>query len=142
MTMQGSRKPHTFQDIDPEECLSLLTSRSAGRVAFNSEDGIMVLPVNHVVHDGDVYFRTSAYGVIAEALRHHEQLTFQIDDHDEFLRAGWSVLVIGPAEVVDPHEALVSLDSTEHPEPWAAGSRTLTVRIQPRHISGRRVLPG
>jgi nitroimidazol reductase NimA-like FMN-containing flavoprotein (pyridoxamine 5'-phosphate oxidase superfamily) len=117
-------------------------SRSAGRVAFNTEDGVLVLPVNHVLHDGDVYFRTSSYGAIAEGLRRHEQLTFQIDDVDEFLRAGWSVLVIGPAEVVDPHEALVSLDSTEHPEPWAAGSRPLTVRIRPHHITGRRVLPG
>jgi nitroimidazol reductase NimA-like FMN-containing flavoprotein (pyridoxamine 5'-phosphate oxidase superfamily) len=142
MTTQGSRKPHTFQEIDESECLDLLTSSAVGRVAFNGEDGILVFPVNHVLHDGDIYFRTTPYGSLADRLRHDHRVSFQIDDVDDFFQAGWSVLVVGTAELVDPHEALVSLESTEHPDPWAAGSRSLTVRIKPHRITGRRVLPG
>ena len=142
MTSEASRRPHTFQTLDETECMTLLTSMAVGRVAFESKDGIVVYPVNHVVHDGHIYFRTSPYGDIVESLQHRPRVSFQVDDHDEFLRAGWSVLAMGYAELVDPHEALVSLPSTEHPEPWAAGTRSVTVRITPNRVTGRRVLPG
>jgi nitroimidazol reductase NimA-like FMN-containing flavoprotein (pyridoxamine 5'-phosphate oxidase superfamily) len=142
MTIHGSRRPNTFRELDVQECLSLLASRSVGRVAFMGDDGILVFPVNHVLHEGAIYFRTSPYAALVERLRHTDRMSFQVDDFDEYLRAGWSVLVVGTAEVVEPHEALVSLPSTEHPEPWAAGTRTATVRIRPSRITGRRVLPG
>jgi nitroimidazol reductase NimA-like FMN-containing flavoprotein (pyridoxamine 5'-phosphate oxidase superfamily) len=142
MTAQNPHRPHTFQELDVPECLSLLGSHAVGRVAFTTTEGIQVLPVNHVLHNGDVYFRTSPYAAIIERLQHSQEVSFEVDDFDEYLRAGWSVLIVGVAEPIDPHEALVSLPSTEHPEPWAAGSRTLTVRIHPHRITGRRVLPG
>ena len=141
MTNQAPRKDGTFQTIDAAECMTLLASTAVGRVAFDSGDGIAVYPVNHVVHDGQVYFRTSPYAAIVSALLHTGRASFEVDEVDEFLRSGWSVLVQGTAELVDPHEALVSLPSTEHPEPWAAGTRTVTVKITPHQISGRRVLP-
>jgi nitroimidazol reductase NimA-like FMN-containing flavoprotein (pyridoxamine 5'-phosphate oxidase superfamily) len=142
MTAQHPHRPHTFQDLEVQECLSLLGSRAVGRVAFNTTDGIQVLPVNHVLHEGDVYFRTTPYAAIVQRLQHSQEVSFQVDDFDEFLRAGWSVLVTGAAEPLDAHEAWMTLPSAEHPDPWAAGSRTVTVRIHPHRITGRRVLPG
>lgn len=142
MTTEGTRKPHTFQEIDQDECLTLLASRAVGRIAFNGPEGILVLPVNHVVHEGNIYFRTTPYGAIVQRLQHEHPVSYQVDDFDEYLRAGWSVLVQGTGDLVETHEALVSLPSIEHPEPWAAGSRTITVRVRPLTVTGRRVLPG
>lgn len=141
MTSQTPRRAASFQTIDTDECMTLLESREVGRVAFSGEDGILVFPVNHVVHEGHIYFRTSPYALIVEKLQRGGRVSFQVDDVEEFLRAGWSVLVMGTAELVDPHDALQTLPSTHHPDPWAGGSRSVTVRIRPSRVTGRRVLP-
>ena len=143
MTFEQADRPgaYTFHDIPEQECWSLLESRHVGRVAFEGDDGLMVFPVNHAVHESMVYFRTSAYASIVTRLRRDDRASFQIDDLDEYLRAGWCVLVVGTAELLDPGES-DALPSFENPEPWASGVRTVMVRIKPRRVTGRRVLAG
>jgi hypothetical protein len=141
MSSQTPRRAATFQTIDADECMTLLEGHQIGRIAFPGEDGILVFPVNHVVHGGDIYFRTSPYALVVEKLQHGGKVSFEVDDVDEYLRAGWSVLVMGSADLLDPHEALETLPATGHPDPWAGGARTVTVRIRPSRITGRRVLP-
>ncbi len=141
MTSQIPRRAHTFQALEVDECTRLLGCMLVGRVAFADDDGIVVYPVNHVLHDGALYFRTSPHARIVSRLQRDRQISFQVDEVDEFLRAGWSVLVRGHAELVDADEVADVLPSIDHPEPWAGGARTVTVRITPVHVSGRRVLP-
>src|SRR5262245_54549918 len=117
MTNQIPRRAHTFQPLDEAECMQLLHTRAVGRIAFDADDGIQVYPVNHVVYDGNVYFRVSPYSRIVKQLQHSSQVSYQVDDFDEFLRAGWSVLLLGTGELVDVHEAMQVLPSTDFPEP-------------------------
>ena len=132
-------EPALFQHLPPEECRELLAAKSVGRVGFNGPDGVQVLPVNYVVHRRSIFFRTAADGALATAIR-HSRVAFEIDDIDEFLQGGWSVVAVGDAEVVDDPATLVELWGDQGPKPWAVGLRTQFVRITPIRLTGRRVL--
>jgi nitroimidazol reductase NimA-like FMN-containing flavoprotein (pyridoxamine 5'-phosphate oxidase superfamily) len=132
-------EPALFQHLPPEECRELLAAKSVGRVAFNGSDGPQVLPVNYVVLRRSIYFRTAAGSTFANAV-HDSRVAFEIDDVDEFLPSGWSVLAVGDAEFVDDPDLLVELWGEQGPKPWAVGLRTQFVRITPIRLTGRRVL--
>lgn len=132
---------HRHEELDADECWSLLRCTETGRVAFADENRIQVLPVNYVVRDGSIFFRTSAYGAIGAGLR-DGTASFQIDQFDDFLQAGWSVLVSGNARPVEDTEMLTELWGPERPEPWADGVRSLFIQIRPDRVTGRRVHPG
>ncbi|HEY7043280.1 MAG TPA: pyridoxamine 5'-phosphate oxidase family protein [Nocardioidaceae bacterium] len=134
--------PRRLEELARAECVRLLGSKSVGRVAFVAEGSPVVLPVNYVSSDGMVYFRTSTHNVMAAHLL-DAAAAFQVDDVDEFMESGWSVLVQGWAEFLDPEvETEYGLERLAHRiEPWAAGARYLLVRIKPERISGRRLEP-
>ena len=132
-------EPALFQHLPPEECRDLLAAKSVGRVAFNGPDGPQVLPVNYVVHSRSIVFRTAAGSMLAEAMR-NSRVAFEIDDIDEFLQSGWSVVAVGDADLIDDPDLLVELWGDQGPKPWAVGLRTQFVRITPTRLTGRRVL--
>ena len=106
--------------------------------ATRPPDGPQILPVTYGVVGGDIVFRTSPYGVLAQ-LTHPTQVAFEIDDIDQTHGAGWSVLVRGQAQaVMAPHE-LVSLWTQPGIVPWAPGIRNLWIGTSVTAISGRRV---
>ena len=125
-------------ELPEDECLELLAAKQVGRLAYADQDGPVIVPVNYVVHDGMVLFRTSPHTSLG---RHAQSATvaFEVDEIDEFIQSGWSVLVRGPAEYVDPDDLPTAPDS--RPTPWPQSVRTLYVRIRPRSITGRRQLP-
>ena len=53
--------------LESEECWALLEARHLGRLAFVDQDGPIVLPINYVVVDGVVIFRTDAGSKLAKA---------------------------------------------------------------------------
>jgi hypothetical protein len=66
--------------------------------------------------------------------------SFEVDEIDDYLQAGWSVLVTGMAQWVTDTEDLSDLWWDQHqPQPWAEGERNAFVRIVPTSITGRRV---
>lgn len=132
-------EPALFQHLPPEECRELLAAKSVGRVAFAGPDGPEVLPVNYVVHRNSIFFRTAPGSALATAMR-GSRVAFQIDEVDEFLQSGWSVLAVGDADLVDDPEVLVELWGEQDPTPWAIGERTQFVRIWPIRLTGRRVV--
>lgn len=121
-----------------DECWTLLGTCSVGRLAWSNPNGPTVLPVNFTVADERIVFRTSPYSAAA---RECDDLpvAFEADEVDPFTRSGWSVLVRGTARLVYD-ESLVPPDSTDL-DVWAEGSRALHVVIEPREITGRRLLP-
>ena len=128
------------EELPEAECGDLLAARSVGRIAFNGPDGPMILPVNYTHDAGDIVFRTAPYNILATSLR-HAVVAFEVDDMDDYLHCGWSVVVQGHASYVDDVQHLVSgLDA--RPEPWVDGTRPLYIRITPRLITGRRVHHG
>jgi nitroimidazol reductase NimA-like FMN-containing flavoprotein (pyridoxamine 5'-phosphate oxidase superfamily) len=132
---------HAGLEILPyDECLRLLASVPVGRVGFFADGEVVVLPVNHVVDRQDPVFRT-ARGSKLSAAEGQNLAAFEADHYDEQTRAGWSVLVIGRAEVVYD-EAEVQRLNRRRLHPWVtAVERPFWIRIRATSISGRRT-PG
>ncbi|MER7555813.1 pyridoxamine 5'-phosphate oxidase family protein [Nocardioides sp. NPDC126508] len=129
--------PGHLTTIDRDECLELLNRTEVGRVAFGDSEGPVVLPVNHVMVDERIVFRTAPRTAIADHVG-TGPVSYQIDEFDSSTSSGWSVLARGTTEFVD------GVWLTAHdlrPEPWANGRRTLFVCITPTQITGRRVVP-
>ena len=139
MTTQPRKVHGRFEELTEVECRDLMGVKSVGRIGFVAQDGPAILPVNYVVHEGDIVFRTAPYNVVAGSVR-GQRVAFEVDELDDFLQAGWSVLVVGQADFVEDEDELPP-DRSERPEPWAEGSRPLYVRVTAARITGRRVLP-
>ena len=120
-------------ELERDECLSLLALEVVGRLATGAGDEAPdVVPVNYALHEGAPIFRTHD-GTALERLR-HGPVSFQVDRFDWFHHTGWSVLVQGVAEVIEPEE----LEGLEL-ECWVPGRQTRFVRISPTRITGRRI---
>lgn len=140
MTALNRSAPSSFRflELTPEENLEFLRSKHIGRIVWCIDGAPQALPVNYVVHDDTILFRTSPYASIARAAQ-AETVAFEIDEIDEYVGTGWSVLVVGNPEAVEDPEDLPRA-VTDRPFPWAPGTRNLYIRIHPRSLTGRRVL--
>jgi nitroimidazol reductase NimA-like FMN-containing flavoprotein (pyridoxamine 5'-phosphate oxidase superfamily) len=129
-----------FEEIPPDDCLMLLDSAYVGRVGVSVQALPVILPVNYVMHEGDVVFRTSAGTKLAAATA-GAVVAFEVDHYDPHGTRGWSVLLQGRAEeVVDP--AQVAQARTLPLHSWALdGAADHFVRLRPTMISGRRFRP-
>ncbi len=131
-----------FEELAEDECLTLIAPGGIGRIAYVGRFGPVVLPVNYLLRDGAIVFRTAEHGPLDEDLRTgitgaDYKVAFEIDEIDPVARRGWSVLVQGPAHHVTEDQQDAA-DGTRV-EPWAPGDRELSVRIIPSRITGRRV---
>lgn len=124
--------------LDVAECWQLLDSAGVGRVAMAAAEGLVVVPVNFAVQDGEVVFRTTEGGLLGRAADWGRAVAFQADHFDKQMRQGWSVLVRGQLRRADDQEtpALVELVA-----PWARGERNVVGRVTPDAVSGRRIGP-
>jgi nitroimidazol reductase NimA-like FMN-containing flavoprotein (pyridoxamine 5'-phosphate oxidase superfamily) len=130
---------HGLEVIGLEECLTLLASRPYGRLAYLDAGAPSIVPVNHLVDGPTVVLRSLDGGKLGAAI-FERPVAFELDDLDFTTRTGWSVVVRGRAEIVEPEEAAGYdkwLDS------WAVreGARTTWVRILADEVSGRRLGP-
>jgi uncharacterized protein len=91
--------------MTPEECLSLLGSTPVGRVAVTEQALPAVVPVNFVLHGNAVVFRTRSDDLLARACN-DTVVAFEIDEVQANGRVGWSVLVVGMAEVLSGSRAV------------------------------------
>lgn len=127
-----------LRDIPPQECMELLQARQLGRLAYSDADGPVILPLNYTVDGDDVLVATSAYSRLGR-FGSIGPVAFEVDDVDYFNQSGWSVLVRGRAEVLQYDD--LPPDVEDRPSPWVAGVRTMVIRITPREVTGRRVVP-
>lgn len=125
-------------ELSPQECRQLLETKSVGRIAFRTGNGLRVLPVNYMVRGDRIVFRTAAHGVIARSIRAAEA-AFEVDELDEHLRSGWSVLAVGTCRRLEDAEELRRLRQEGVPMPWAPGERGLYFAVTWRGLSGRRL---
>lgn len=135
-----------LEKLDADECLRLLSPGGVGRVAFNDLGGPAILPVNYVLRDNSVIFRTAFGGPLDDTLRTGVQgvefkIAFEVDQIDDANREGWSVLVRGGAHHVSTTEERAAVRASGV-QPWVGGDRELYVKIAPSEITGRRIRHG
>ena len=127
--------------LDHDECMALLASVPIGRVAMIDSGEIAVLPVNHVVQDGRVCFRTAPGAKLDAGIMQHVA-TFEADDFDAEAGTGWSVLVKGRADLVTDADELERLRESGV-RPWSNPTfRTNWVTMHATSVTGRRIIPG
>lgn len=132
-TMSTMRHTEILSETD---CWRLLDATSVGRLAVDVAGRPDIYPVNYVVDDGALVFRTGAGTKLASAaLMHH--VAFEIDGYLPTERTAWSVVVKGWADQVERMEDV--FDSEDLPLfPWAADPKPNFVRITPHEVTGRR----
>ena len=124
--------------LDEEDAIALLQTADVGRVGINIGVVPAIFPVTFRMIDGHIVFRTSP-GSKLDAAGRGAVVVFEADDHDRRSRSGWSVMVVGRAEVV--HDLDVTFKALDAGlEPYACPEqRTVIVRIAPSFVSGRRI---
>jgi uncharacterized protein len=126
-----------WQELRKSECFELLAGEQIGRVAMVDEWGPLALPVNFVLDDHMVVFRTEA-GTKLDVASKGGRVGFEVDGIDAATQTGWSVLIRGETvEVTEPTE-LARLQALSLPA-WAPGLREHYIRILPAVVTGRRI---
>ena len=125
--------------LSEEECLRLVGEHPVhvGRIAVVVEGYPLVLPVNYRLDHGTVVFRTSI-GTKLDVAARGAPIGFEVDDLDPTWEEGWSVVIRGRGEEVTNPAELSRLQRLPL-RPWGPGDRSRFVRIQPEHITGRRI---
>jgi nitroimidazol reductase NimA-like FMN-containing flavoprotein (pyridoxamine 5'-phosphate oxidase superfamily) len=132
-----------LEELDEAECLRLISPGGIGRIAYSGRYDLTVLPVNYMVVDGAVLFRTAQDSLTGEDLRTgianaEFRVAFEIDEFDKAAREGWSVLIQGPAHHLDSEEEQAGAREAGV-EPWPGGRKEHFIRIDPARITGRRI---
>jgi len=123
------------------ECLRLLARVPVGRVGFDADGEVVILPVNHAVDgNGNVVFRAAA-GSKLMAAAGRSTAVFEADDYEPFSRTGWSVLVSGRAEAVYDEADIQALERLGIATWPNAVDRPYWIRIRPTSVTGRRIPP-
>lgn len=129
-----------FDAVTKDEATDLLRTHQVGRVAWDSAEGPVILPVAYAWRDGAIAFRTADFGALA-ALVNQTDVAFQIDEFDMATATGWSVLVRATSSAVTQATEIVGW-LTRLPAPWAPGDREILIRLDPVSVTGRVVSRG
>jgi nitroimidazol reductase NimA-like FMN-containing flavoprotein (pyridoxamine 5'-phosphate oxidase superfamily) len=127
----------TLAGIDGAEARSLLETQEVGRLVYTRRALPVVTPVNYAVRDGAVWIWTASVSSMAQAVR-GAVVAFEVDELDRETRTGWSVQVLGVAELI------VSAAEVERalacgPEPWAPAHKEHLLKIPLQVVTGRRI---
>ena len=128
-----------FEILDRATCLELLGTVQVGRLAWAGAEGrVHLRPVNFSLAGSDLIIRTRTASILAAA-RANLPVTFEADDLEPGVEAGWSVLVLGTAEDLGPTPEAARLGKSVRP--WARGARPNVLRIRAGEMTGRRIRP-
>ncbi len=133
----GCVNNHGLIELDRETSLGLLAGIDVGRVAWADGDRVMVFPLNFAVEGEYIYAQTTSETILAAAAT-HAILTFHGDDFEPGVRTGWSVLVSGPAEEVEPGDEADRVRTLV--TPWRRNGPFRVLRIRIDEVSGRRLM--
>ena len=127
--------PH-LERLTAAECRQLLPSAAVGRLVVPTPHFPNVEPVSFAVSEGELVVAVRA-GSAGDAMAAGTPVAFEADVLDRERHQGWSVVVKGRAEDLDP-DVVGRARPALTPWPAATGDRLLLVRSE--QITGRRVV--
>lgn len=132
-----SLRQGALDSLPPSECQRLLGLNDIGRLAWPTDEEVLVVPVNYTLDGIDIVLRTDPWGPIAQRAV-GARASFQVDDLHRDGHIGWTVLAqVTPSLVNDPAERH-RLQRYEL-QPWAPGDRSCYVRLVITALSGRQL---
>ena len=124
--------------LSQTQCWDLLSSMSLGRLVTSVDGQPEIFPVNFVVQQRTVLFRT-AEGTKLVSTAINNNVLFEVDNHN--VAEGWSVIVKGVARALRTDEEIAEAQKAQL-LPWSATVKPHYVRIRPMSITGRRFMFG
>ena len=124
-------EPVTF--LSEDESWKLLSGVALGRLITSFADEPEIFPVNFVVQNRTVLFRTAEGTKLFSAVS-HKTVLFEADDHN--VAEGWSVIVRGRAKLLKT-DAEIQEAERGQVLPWTATPKPHYVRVVPSEITGR-----
>ncbi len=122
--------------LDADACWELLRDNEVGRLAVAIGNYPDVFPINYVVDDGTIVFRTAEGTKLAAAVL-GIAVAFEIDGYDATSGEAWSVVVKGSAQEIEATYGLFDADAFPLFS-WNAGPKHRFVRITAVETTGRR----
>ncbi len=110
-----------------------LDSVTLGRLVTSFAGEPEIFPVNFVVQDRTVLFRTAEGTKLFSAVA-NRTVVFEADDHN--VAEGWSVIVRGRAHVLKTNAEIQQAERAQL-LPWTATLKPHYVRVSPSEITGR-----
>jgi nitroimidazol reductase NimA-like FMN-containing flavoprotein (pyridoxamine 5'-phosphate oxidase superfamily) len=138
-TMDATTSSDTpVTELTETESWQLLGSVALGRLVTTVNGWTEIFPVNFVVQNNTVLFRT-AEGTKLLTAALNEYVLFEADDHN--VAEGWSVIVRGKARLLATSNELAEARRAGL-YPWIATQKERFVRITPQSMTGRRFVFG
>jgi nitroimidazol reductase NimA-like FMN-containing flavoprotein (pyridoxamine 5'-phosphate oxidase superfamily) len=134
MTYMKSETSRPVTILSESESWNLLASVALGRLVTTVDGETEIFPVNFVVQNRTVLFRT-AEGTKLISAAINNNVVFEADDHN--VVEGWSVIVRGVARTPRTDEELTQAERAQV-LPWTATVKQHYVRVVPTRITGRR----
>jgi nitroimidazol reductase NimA-like FMN-containing flavoprotein (pyridoxamine 5'-phosphate oxidase superfamily) len=125
--------PEVVTALTDAQCWEHLYTQELGRLVTQAHGVLDIFPVNYVVDDGSIVFRTGGGSKLFE-LTVNDEVLFEVDDHTP--GDAWSVVVRGSARRLDT-AAEVELADGLPLAPWIPTLKYHYVRITPKSLSGR-----
>ncbi|MDO4898361.1 MAG: pyridoxamine 5'-phosphate oxidase family protein [Rothia sp. (in: high G+C Gram-positive bacteria)] len=122
-----------IKSLDEDRCWELLAQHEFGRLALAVGGEVDIYPVNFVVHDRKIYFRTAAGQKLSEIVI-SRKAAFEIDEIVGGVAR--SVVVHGHAHWLTSEADIAEVESLEL-KTYAPTYKTNWVEIEPAAISGR-----
>jgi nitroimidazol reductase NimA-like FMN-containing flavoprotein (pyridoxamine 5'-phosphate oxidase superfamily) len=120
--------------LSESESWNLLASVSLGRLVTSVDGHPEIFPVNFVVQNRTVLFRT-ADGTKFVSAAINNSVVFEADEHN--VAEGWSVIVKGTARMLRTDEEIEKAERAQL-LPWTATAKPHYVRVMPLSVTGRR----
>jgi nitroimidazol reductase NimA-like FMN-containing flavoprotein (pyridoxamine 5'-phosphate oxidase superfamily) len=126
--------PSTVEALAESECWKLLGSNEIARLAVVDDRGADIFPINYLVKDEDIFFR-SAPGTKIVSLTEHPGVALEADGTAD--RKRWSVVVRGEARRLD-HDSEIEASGVQDLPTLTDSEKWNYFRITPRTVTGIR----
>jgi nitroimidazol reductase NimA-like FMN-containing flavoprotein (pyridoxamine 5'-phosphate oxidase superfamily) len=131
--------PDLLRSIEPARCLQLLEAVQYGRLATVEGERPLLVVVNHVVDDGDIYIRTHSDAKLAQLTENGRVLraVYEVDSAFPAGQSGWSVMATGVLQREGGETPSARLRSRL--TAWAQGERDVVLHLEVEELTGRAV---
>lgn len=124
----------TMTELTEDESFALLEAQNFGRLALAVAGSPEIVPINYVVADRKIYFRTAEGGKLV-GLVINAEVAFETDRVEG--RVAESVIVRGDARELTTHDEIEFADSLAL-RTWTDTPKRHVIEIRPEQITGRR----
>ncbi|WP_100811891.1 MULTISPECIES: pyridoxamine 5'-phosphate oxidase family protein [unclassified Microbacterium] len=124
--------------LGEQACWDRLRTQQLGRLVTHVGEVLDVFPVNYVVDDETIVFRTAEGSKLFE-LTVNDEVLFEVDDHSG--TDAWSVVVRGRAHRLATSAEVQAADGLPL-RPWIPTLKYNYVRVEPTSMTGRAFVIG